>query len=508
MAMEDLFENYINMNYNLHPISYLNANPNTHFDSSIMGQQARQQARPAGGSIGGANGGGLAGANGGLAGANGGLGGAAGGGSVGGAHADFHHDSLPIPIPNHTSHHDSISTQDNLSITPHSSISLNNSPSNSFTSQSNSNSPNYSDNALMSGHGGAGAGQQPAKKKKTYKKIKDEDLKGPFKCLWKQCHIIFDTPELLYDHLCDDHVGRKSSNNLSLTCYWDDCLIQTVKRDHITSHLRVHVPLKPFHCESCPKSFKRPQDLKKHLKIHSHDHNQTKKLNKRMKQQQKKLNTNLISNILGDFNFDKKKYEPPTYNFDMFNKLNNIEDHHQVPQPGHPLAPQYSLPQQPLQQQPSQQPPQQPQAQLHQIPVQHLYDAEKFFNSLNNSIDIYNQPYNYSQNNVHQNPSLHSSNNPQTQPQPVPQDSHFSTTGYQRNFTFNYPVSSEFGGVSNFQKSSRKDAEDDVDDLTSEFNNVSIADVKKHKEMVSSVVSYLRNRISTSTNLYPKITAF
>lgn len=126
--------------------------------------------------------------------------------------------------------------------------------------------------------------------KKTYKKIKEEDLKGPFICHWNQCSIIFDTPELLYDHLCDDHVGRKASNNLSLVCYWDNCLTKTVKRDHITSHLRVHVPLKPFHCDACPKSFKRPQDLKKHSKIHEDDHqkNSKKSQKKAMKEELKR----------------------------------------------------------------------------------------------------------------------------------------------------------------------------------------------------------------------------
>jgi hypothetical protein len=44
-----------------------------------------------------------------------------------------------------------------------------------------------------------------------------------------------------------------------------------VKRDHITSHIRVHVPLKPHKCDFCGKSFKRPQDLKKHVKTHADD---------------------------------------------------------------------------------------------------------------------------------------------------------------------------------------------------------------------------------------------
>lgn len=77
------------------------------------------------------------------------------------------------------------------------------------------------------------------------------------------------TPE--QDHLCEKHVGRKSTNNLNLTCQWNSCRTTTVKRDHITSHIRVHVPLKPHKCDFCGKSFKRPQDLKKHVKTHADD---------------------------------------------------------------------------------------------------------------------------------------------------------------------------------------------------------------------------------------------
>ncbi|KAG0003291.1 hypothetical protein BGZ79_001201 [Entomortierella chlamydospora] len=88
-------------------------------------------------------------------------------------------------------------------------------------------------------------------------------------CQWDSCLKNFDDAEMLYEHVRDDHVGRKAHHNLCLTCRWDKCTVPTfAKRDHITSHLRVHIASKPFACEICKKGFKRPQDLKKHEKTH------------------------------------------------------------------------------------------------------------------------------------------------------------------------------------------------------------------------------------------------
>ncbi|KIO17641.1 hypothetical protein M407DRAFT_84761, partial [Tulasnella calospora MUT 4182] len=98
-----------------------------------------------------------------------------------------------------------------------------------------------------------------------------EEANALLRCQWEACTTECPDGDQLYLHLCNSHIGRKSTNNLCLTCRWNNCGTSCSKRDHITSHLRVHIPLKPHICEVCDKSFKRPQDLKKHEKIHTEE---------------------------------------------------------------------------------------------------------------------------------------------------------------------------------------------------------------------------------------------
>ena len=66
-------------------------------------------------------------------------------------------------------------------------------------------------------------------------------------CLWVDCGKPYPDAETLYNHLCNDHIGRKSTNNLCLTCKWKDCGATCAKRDHITSHLRGNFSFAGFH---------------------------------------------------------------------------------------------------------------------------------------------------------------------------------------------------------------------------------------------------------------------
>lgn len=90
-------------------------------------------------------------------------------------------------------------------------------------------------------------------------------------CQWQKCGERCESAEALYEHVCDRHVGRQSTTNLNLTCQLGACRTTTAKRDRITSHIRVHIPLKPHECDFCGKLFKRPRDLKKHVKTHADD---------------------------------------------------------------------------------------------------------------------------------------------------------------------------------------------------------------------------------------------
>ncbi|KAJ3376072.1 hypothetical protein GGF31_000139 [Allomyces arbusculus] len=117
-----------------------------------------------------------------------------------------------------------------------------------------------------------------------------DDEHGDLKCQWAGCYARFADAELLFHHLSEDHVGRKAAGTLCLECKWTlpgghICGLAKTKRDHLTSHLRVHMTdLKPHWCPDCKKRFKRPQDLKKHELTFSHIATRTKNSRRRSAQ--------------------------------------------------------------------------------------------------------------------------------------------------------------------------------------------------------------------------------
>ncbi len=108
----------------------------------------------------------------------------------------------------------------------------------------------------------------------------------------------------------------------------------TTKRDHITSHLRVHIPLKPFQCQICDKKFKRKQDLKKHVKTHpiqsTYNTLQTERTPNKRKflnhHEDVKFNVNVNTEGIGNFIHDVKRHKIiPKYDVDMETRLSNLE---------------------------------------------------------------------------------------------------------------------------------------------------------------------------------------
>lgn len=69
------------------------------------------------------------------------------------------------------------------------------------------------------------------------------------RCQWLECTIVFTDANDLYEHITSTHIGRKSAGTLSLECKWTGCTAKASKRDHLTSHVRVHINLKPHTCD-------------------------------------------------------------------------------------------------------------------------------------------------------------------------------------------------------------------------------------------------------------------
>lgn len=176
-------------------------------------------------------------------------------------HNQHSHHQLPLP---HSQSHGLLGMNSGLNVNGHSMNGFVN--GNGHGHMNGSMNPNAINNVngLMNGGSGNGNGHgnnlsgpsmstspssssvDPVTPELTPPQVKDERRVSSasaladdnIECKWADCEHVSPSPDELYDHLCNFHVGRKSTGNLNLTCSWEGCGVKCVKRDHITSHLR------------------------------------------------------------------------------------------------------------------------------------------------------------------------------------------------------------------------------------------------------------------------------
>jgi hypothetical protein len=70
-----------------------------------------------------------------------------------------------------------------------------------------------------------------------------------YHCQWRGCTEEFHDPAVLMHHVSEEHIGRRALGHLNLRCEWGDCEVTARKRDHIISHIRLHIPYWPLACK-------------------------------------------------------------------------------------------------------------------------------------------------------------------------------------------------------------------------------------------------------------------
>ena len=110
---------------------------------------------------------------------------------------------------------------------------------------------------------------------KNPKNSSDSEEESAHICKWVDpesgvtCNEVFESTELLTNHLLKEHVKSGKSSYL---CHWEGCSRcgkPFTQKQKITRHLNTHTKHKPFQCEICNKRFSLELMLKQHMRIHT-----------------------------------------------------------------------------------------------------------------------------------------------------------------------------------------------------------------------------------------------
>jgi hypothetical protein len=108
----------------------------------------------------------------------------------------------------------------------------------------------------------------------------------PQVCQWGSCKEEFSDASNLLNHIMDFHMRNakhfyptspqqtvdqdgfvspgSGPQSKKFICEWEGCTMILNKKDHLVSHVRIHISCKPYSCSHCSKTFKRKQDVRKH----------------------------------------------------------------------------------------------------------------------------------------------------------------------------------------------------------------------------------------------------
>jgi hypothetical protein len=74
---------------------------------------------------------------------------------------------------------------------------------------------------------------------------------GAFFCMWRNCQAartVFKSGKLLWQHLCQQHLGSDPFQPGEYPCKWNDCQEKRHNLFCLKSHIKRHIDWRPYGC--------------------------------------------------------------------------------------------------------------------------------------------------------------------------------------------------------------------------------------------------------------------